>query len=157
MTSRDIMPFGKHEGKRLGEIPRTYFVWLFDQDGTEEKFPELFDWFCDGDTKTGSTQEIESNNIETTLLNSLPDCFSKWWFASYGDRLRSSGPDFYIPYLRVAVEAWTASSKILANETLIKQSPAAQEAVRAVTPPPAAKPTPKPSHEIDLDTGEINF
>ena len=35
------MPFGKHKGELLGDIPIRYLDWVGDQDWVQEKFPEL--------------------------------------------------------------------------------------------------------------------
>lgn len=34
LTDQSKMPFGKHKGKTLAEIPDHYFVWLYD-DGVQ--------------------------------------------------------------------------------------------------------------------------
>lgn len=31
MTDEDIMPFGKHEGKKLANVPASYLLWLLEQ------------------------------------------------------------------------------------------------------------------------------
>ena len=28
LTDEDIMPFGKHKGKRMADVPASYLVWL---------------------------------------------------------------------------------------------------------------------------------
>jgi uncharacterized protein (DUF3820 family) len=30
MTDTDLMPFGKHKGKRMIDVPASYFLWLLD-------------------------------------------------------------------------------------------------------------------------------
>ncbi len=37
-----VMPFGEHQGKRLGDIPDDYLFWLWDQTWVETKFPGLY-------------------------------------------------------------------------------------------------------------------
>lgn len=37
MDDQTLMPFGKHEGVKLGEIPSSYFDWLFPK--IKEKAP----------------------------------------------------------------------------------------------------------------------
>lgn len=32
MTDSDLMPFGKHKGKKLGDVPADYLLWLYEQD-----------------------------------------------------------------------------------------------------------------------------
>lgn len=124
MTSRDLMPFGKYKGTPIGTVPKTYLTWLFNQEGAEDKFPVLFDWFCGGDNATATPKEVENNSLEESLLLSMPTPFKLWWLKAYGDRLRKCGPDFYIPYLRVAIEAWTAASRQLAVEQPRPEPPA---------------------------------
>lgn len=31
LTEEDIMPFGKHGGKRMADVPASYLVWLKEQ------------------------------------------------------------------------------------------------------------------------------
>ncbi|GAT35602.1 putative quorum-sensing-regulated virulence factor [Terrimicrobium sacchariphilum] len=31
LTDEDPMPFGKHKGKRMADVPASYFVWLKEQ------------------------------------------------------------------------------------------------------------------------------
>ncbi len=38
-----LMPFGKHEGKRLGEVPDSYWRWFLRQDWCDER-PELVEY-----------------------------------------------------------------------------------------------------------------
>jgi hypothetical protein len=37
-----IMPFGKHKGKRLDEVPADYLLWLADQPEVKYKYPTIF-------------------------------------------------------------------------------------------------------------------
>ena len=32
MKDETLMPFGKHKGKKLANVPASYLLWLFDQD-----------------------------------------------------------------------------------------------------------------------------
>jgi len=45
-------------------------------------------------------------NAEESLLADAPYGFIEWWNRAYGNRLLIMGESFYIPYLRVALEAW---------------------------------------------------
>jgi len=40
----DLMPIGNHAGKRLGDVPDSYWRWFVDQPWSEEKYPALFDY-----------------------------------------------------------------------------------------------------------------
>lgn len=44
LNDNDIMPFGVHKGRKLGEIPGAYFAWLMDQKWCEEKYPDLWSY-----------------------------------------------------------------------------------------------------------------
>lgn len=39
MKDKDEMPFGKHKGERLGDVPASYLLWLGNQD--LRRYPEL--------------------------------------------------------------------------------------------------------------------
>ena len=42
MTIKDVeMPFGKHKGQSIHDIPSPYFRWLLDQDWFEQQYPEI--------------------------------------------------------------------------------------------------------------------
>lgn len=41
MTDDSLMPFGKHKGKKLGDVPASYLLWLYDQEGFVTKNPDL--------------------------------------------------------------------------------------------------------------------
>lgn len=32
ITDKDLMPFGKHKGKKIADVPPSYLLWLYDQD-----------------------------------------------------------------------------------------------------------------------------
>lgn len=72
MTDKSIMPFGKHKGKSLDQVPRTYFVWLFEQEGAIEKNGELYDWFTHGQMQTAKVEEINLDIEEERILTSMP-------------------------------------------------------------------------------------
>ena len=38
-----VMPFGKHKGKRLGDVPDHYLRWFLNQDWCDE-WPQLVDY-----------------------------------------------------------------------------------------------------------------
>jgi len=37
------MPFGKYQGMRLSEVPKSYLEWLVLQEWCKPKFPKLFE------------------------------------------------------------------------------------------------------------------
>lgn len=34
MNKDSVIPFGRHRGKKLSDIPAHYFLWLYDQNST---------------------------------------------------------------------------------------------------------------------------
>lgn len=42
MNDSDLMPFGKHDGEKLGDVPASYLLWLGDQPWVERSWPDLF-------------------------------------------------------------------------------------------------------------------
>lgn len=40
LNDDDRMPFGKHKGKRLGEVPDCYWFWFLDQEWAKDH-PDL--------------------------------------------------------------------------------------------------------------------
>jgi len=44
MEDSDLMPFGKHKNHRLDDIPASYLLWLYDQDGFKNRNAELADY-----------------------------------------------------------------------------------------------------------------
>ena len=41
LSGEDRMPFGKHKGEKLEDIPAQYFLWLHEQDWFARKYPEV--------------------------------------------------------------------------------------------------------------------
>lgn len=150
MTSRDAMPFGKHKGKPLSDVPRSYFAWFFDQPDTKTKFADLYHWFVNGDA---SASAIEKSNLdaEAALLLGVTTRFREWWSRAYGERLRKSGELNYIPYLRVAIEAWAAAEKQLADHvTLPPDTPPARPTTPSIDSL-IASPAPRPPPPVITD------
>ena len=111
MTSRDLMTFGKHKGKPLGDVDRSYFDWLMKQDGFADKNKDLAKWIKEGDA---SAEPIEhsNNEEETDLFRRAPEAFKHWWSVAYGDRCRKQASHNYIPFMRVALDAWLHATGI---------------------------------------------
>ena len=42
-----LIPFGKHKGQKLDDLPAGYLDWLRDQDWVEEKHPEIWKYIND--------------------------------------------------------------------------------------------------------------
>ena len=165
MTGRDLMPIGKHKGIQLDKLPQTYITWFCDQEWAEEKYPDIFAFFVEGEDATATSKEIETNTAEADILISMPASFSTWWNRAYGERLRQAGMDFYLPYMRVAREAWLASSKQLGEDFLKVTTP--KPAVNPLTGKPTSlpqQPAKKPnlaeqivtSHDFGSDE-EVDF
>lgn len=126
MTDRDPMPFGKFgKGKSnltVGQVKRDqpdYVDWLVEQEGFQKKNPELYAFFVD---KEGAETPEERRNVdvEGELLAGQPEAFKKFWFKSYGERLRKTGEMNYIGYLRVAITTWAAAQP---QQELFKRLP----------------------------------
>lgn len=47
-TDKTEMPFGKHKGVALGEVPASYLLWLGDQPDMRSKHPELYAYVDSG-------------------------------------------------------------------------------------------------------------
>lgn len=48
MKDSDIMPFGKHKGEKLGDVPASYLLWLGDQPDIKKRHPELWAYIDSG-------------------------------------------------------------------------------------------------------------
>lgn len=117
MTGKDIIWFGKYGKFKLGDAAWSlervkrddpaYVAWLLGQPDFAQKNPALAEYFRTG-KEDATPKEVENNDTGELLLGSMNDRFRAWWARAYGDRLRTQGPMTYIPYLRVAIEAWKA-------------------------------------------------
>lgn len=116
MTDRDLMPFGKYgKGKvnlTVGQVKERYpdyVTWLCDQDGFEDKNPDLFLYFTQGAAASSSESERDMDEVEDRLLKPTSPEFKTFWFRAYGERLRKNGGEgVYLSYLRVAISTWDA-------------------------------------------------
>lgn len=50
MTDEDEMPFGKHKGKKMKDVPAEYLDWLRDQAFVQYSWPKLYRYIKDNDT-----------------------------------------------------------------------------------------------------------
>lgn len=137
MTSKDLMPFGKHKGKPMGEVDRSYFDWLMKQDGFADKNKEMARWIREGDAAAPAIEQ-KNNEEESELFRRAPEPFKHWWTIAYGDRLRKQGAHNYIPFMRVALEAWLQATGV----QLAAQKPAPPPPI----PPATAVPTSEEVH-----------
>jgi len=44
MDDNSLMSFGKHRGKKLKNVPASYFLWLYEQEWADEQYHELLDY-----------------------------------------------------------------------------------------------------------------
>ena len=44
MTDSDLMPFGKHKGKPMEEVPASYLLWLSDQGDFKQRNAEMSEY-----------------------------------------------------------------------------------------------------------------
>lgn len=63
----------------------------------------------EGEVVMATKTEAKNINAEKDLLAMAPPGFQVWWFRAYGNRLLKDGEVLYVPYLRVALEAWRAA------------------------------------------------
>lgn len=136
MKPTDLMPFGKHKGIPLKDVPKDYISWLIVQEGFKDRSPALYAFFARGedipDPKAVATDKALSTEllaIKNDLLNSAPEGFKAWWQQAYG-RLDTEGPNTLIPYLRVAIEAWRGCATIFYDREL-----ALRRELKAMTAP----------------------
>lgn len=104
------MPFGKYVGVPLDEVPKDYIKWLLCQDwfvDPKGRWAQLHLYFTQGSTVTASEKEIKESNLEDELLLPMDTDFQKWWHKNYGRRLRDAKSDYLIPYLRIAIAAYS--------------------------------------------------
>lgn len=118
------MLFGKYKGQPLSAVPKDYADWLCKQDGFQEKNSELYNFFTLGEEESSTPVEREVLDLEKQVLLSVEKAFTDWWSSAYGERLRKQGENFYIPYLRVAIAAWSAAQAHCAT-TILKTPPSA--------------------------------
>jgi hypothetical protein len=126
MTDRDLMPFGKHKGKPMSEVPKDYLAWLLKQDGFVDKNKEMAAYIR-GEKAAATEKELDNIKIEDELMKNAPPAFKIWWSVAYGDRLRKQGEIVYIPYLRVALETWRHCEGIYLTKIKDMQLPVANE------------------------------
>jgi len=107
MTSSDPMPFGKHKGLPLKDVPKDYIDWLKGQEWFADKWKDLAAFFS-GTVTTKDIADTKVVDAAIDLVKDAPTDFITWWDKAYGTRLRLEGRDLYIPYLRVALGAWKA-------------------------------------------------
>lgn len=70
MDDQSIMPFGKHQGKSLQNVPADYLLWLLDTDWCREKFPELIAYIRSNKDclETDAEEERQSRGYTEDLL-----------------------------------------------------------------------------------------
>jgi hypothetical protein len=136
MTSKDLMTFGKHKGKALGDVDRSYFDWLMKQDGFADKNKDLARWIKDGDAAAAPIEQ-SNNEEETDLFRRAPEAFRHWWTIAYGDRCRKQAAHNYIPFMRVALEAWLHATgiQLAAKSNPPATTPSETSLLRSSLPP----------------------
>lgn len=135
----DLMPWGKHKGIALKDIPPDYGLWLLKQADFEARNPGLAAFFKDGsDVSQPAPAPAKAvappqavSALEAELLGMSPNGFRAWWAGAYGTRLRADEIT-YIPHLRVAIAAWEAAANTFYPELqrlqteLLKHKPVEQ-------------------------------
>ena len=105
MTANDPMPFGKHKGMPIKDVPQEYKDWLLKQEGFEKNHAELCAVFKG---QPPSAKETQVDAEEDLILTTAPQEFQDWWWAQHGKNLRKHNSDHYIAHLRIALGAWRA-------------------------------------------------
>jgi uncharacterized protein (DUF3820 family) len=59
-TDESPMPFGKHKGKKLSEVPASYLLWCYDQPGMNNNWPQLLSYIEDN-LETLTDQKVEED------------------------------------------------------------------------------------------------
>lgn len=67
MNDKSKIPFGKHKGERLIDVPASYLLWLETQDFVAEKFPDLYEYIMDN--LDGLEQESREEDYEIFTFN----------------------------------------------------------------------------------------
>lgn len=57
-TERTPMPFGKHKGTPLGDIPASYLIWLFDEGGPTNR-PDIREYIEEREDELRAEAETE--------------------------------------------------------------------------------------------------
>lgn len=168
MTPRDPFPIGKHKGMSLSDLKAkepSYVAWICDQDWFEEKFPEIYEYFCTGVTHTAPAEKKVMDS-DDSMLDPMPDAFKRFWNLQYGKRLRVQGMHQYTALLRVACTTWNACLESAGKLELPKPKPPVPSILTAplsgkpptkMLPPPLSHiPAPKLVSESDIDEREDN-
>lgn len=152
MKHTDKMPFGKYKGVEMSKVPTGYRDWFVEQDWTEEKFPDIYEYFESGGQSAGPlapvnptadvAQQQLDEETERNLFNSVDLNFTRWFLAAYGNT-KKTHPGLYLPYLRVAVAAWSARSKSDAESIIKHYQEELDRKNGVVKPPPPPPPAPK--------------
>lgn len=48
MTDKDLMPFGKYKGDKIGEVSASYLLWAYSQPDLMKRYPELKEYIEKG-------------------------------------------------------------------------------------------------------------
>jgi hypothetical protein len=146
----------------LSNVPAEYAEWLCGQEGFKDKNPKLWQFFMEGDAVSSTEAERGVIDLEKQLLLSMSTTFTRWWMKAYGDRLRLAGEMFYIPYLRVAIEAWHAA-ELQFEKAGISLSPPMPMSTPKPLPiaktaiGPATSPLSKPLDKVETPDEDVPF
>jgi len=72
MTGDDEMPFGKHKGEKLDDVPAEYLLWLWEQEWTKTKWRSLFAYL--EDCKEALEQEVGEGRSYHDPTEPFPFC-----------------------------------------------------------------------------------
>ena len=63
-----VMPFGRHNGKKIANVPAEDLMWMYEQDWLEKKWPNIHKYI--EDSMDAIKHEIRQNKLKT--LNQKP-------------------------------------------------------------------------------------
>lgn len=58
------MPFGKHVGKPLKDVPASYLLWFFEQSWSEHQWPELYVYVRDREDELLEECQAEKEDMQ---------------------------------------------------------------------------------------------
>lgn len=57
-NDNDEMPFGKHKGESMGDVPASYLLWLSNQDYIQNELLRNYIWNCQDDIEQETGERI---------------------------------------------------------------------------------------------------
>jgi Putative quorum-sensing-regulated virulence factor len=156
MTDLDPMPFGKHKGLSMKDVPRAYLDWLVKQEGFADKNKAMAAYIR-GEKTEPSKEQVVNEDVGKKILDSAPPAFRTWWEVAYGTRCKNEAGVHYIGFLRVALEAWNFATNVATKggDTPMGTITNPQLKSPAVPSNPAPRATTENTEHVNDDTPEF--